>query len=159
MSIFDHLKKAAQGAAAEALRTGESRTFHFKALPESVEEMKLLPEAALTSPFETAALTVCALCAYAAVPEVGREMLNFLKVMLWKFLYIAVAVVVRVIYGNCNNLFVTAVVVNHIKHADWLTLNKRHRLDSFTAKHKNVKRVTVLCKGSGNKAVVCRIVS
>ena len=33
MSIFDHLKKAAQGAAAEALRTGESRTFHFKALP------------------------------------------------------------------------------------------------------------------------------
>ena len=79
MSIFDHLKKAAQGAAAEALRTGESRTFHFKALPESVEEMKLLPEAALTSPFETAALTVCALCAYAAVPEVGREMLNFLK--------------------------------------------------------------------------------
>ena len=31
MSIFDHLKKAAQGAAAEALRTGESRTFHFKA--------------------------------------------------------------------------------------------------------------------------------
>lgn len=79
MSIFDHLKKAAQGAAAEALRTGESRTFHFKALPESVEEMKLLPEAALTSPFETAALTVCALCAYAAVPEIGKEMLNFLK--------------------------------------------------------------------------------
>lgn len=67
MSIFDHLKKAAQGAAAEALRTGESRTFHFKALPESVEEMKLLPEAALTSPFETAA------------PEIGKEMLNFLK--------------------------------------------------------------------------------
>lgn len=79
MSIFDHLKKAAQGAAAEALRASESRTFHFKALPESVEEMKLLPEAALTSPFETAALTVCALCAYAAAPEVGREMLNFLK--------------------------------------------------------------------------------
>ena len=63
MSIFDHLKKAAQGAAAEALRTGESRTFHFKALPESTAEMKALPEAALTSPFETAALTVCALCA------------------------------------------------------------------------------------------------
>ena len=79
MSIFDHLKKAAQGAAAEALRASESRTFHFKALPESVEEMKLLPEAALTSPFETAALTVCALCAYAAAPEIGREMLNFLK--------------------------------------------------------------------------------
>ena len=38
MSIFDHLKKAAQGAAAEALRTGESRTFHFKALPESAAE-------------------------------------------------------------------------------------------------------------------------
>ena len=76
MSIFDHLKKAAQGAAVEALRTGESRTFHFKALPESAAEMKALPEAALTSPFETAALTVCALCAYAAAPEIGKEMLN-----------------------------------------------------------------------------------
>ena len=72
MSIFDHLKKAAQGAAAEALRTGESRIFHFKALPESVEEFKPLPVASPTAPFETAALTVCALCAYASAPEIGR---------------------------------------------------------------------------------------
>ena len=41
--------------------------------------MKALPEATLDTPFKTAALTVCALCAYAAAPEVGKEMLNFLK--------------------------------------------------------------------------------
>ena len=79
MGIFDQLKKAAASAAGEALRTGESRTFRFAALPESVGEMKELPEAGLNSPFETAALTVCALCAYAAAPEIGAEMLNFLK--------------------------------------------------------------------------------
>lgn len=79
MSIFDNLKKAAAAAATSALRTDETHTFSFAALPESVEEMKALPEAALTSPFETAALTVCALCAYAAKPEIGTEMLDFLK--------------------------------------------------------------------------------
>ena len=38
-----------------------------------------LKKAAGTSPFQTAALTVCTLCAYAATPEIGIEMLNFLK--------------------------------------------------------------------------------
>lgn len=81
MSIFDNLKKAASSAAdgtPTALSTAP-QTFAFRALPESVDEMKALPEAALDSPFKTAALTVCALCAYAAVPEIGIEMLNFLK--------------------------------------------------------------------------------
>ena len=41
--------------------------------------MKSLPEGNLDSPFKTAALTVCALCAYAAAPEVGIELLNFLR--------------------------------------------------------------------------------
>lgn len=41
--------------------------------------MKSLPEAAMDTPFKTAALTVCALCAYAAVPDIGIEMLNYLR--------------------------------------------------------------------------------
>lgn len=79
MSIFDNLKKAAGEAVSSALRQGESREFTFAALPESVEELKALPEAELSSPFQTAALTVCALCAYAAAPEIGIDMLNYLK--------------------------------------------------------------------------------
>lgn len=71
MSIFDGMNKAK----AEA----NVQTFTFTALPESLSQMKALPEAALDSPFKTAALSVCALCAYAASKEIGKEMLNYLR--------------------------------------------------------------------------------
>lgn len=81
MSIFDKLKKnvqtAVKSAAASAFACEE--TFTFAALPESLAEMKALREASLTSPFATAALTVCALCVYAADKSIGTEMLNFLR--------------------------------------------------------------------------------
>ena len=84
MSIFDKLKKTAGDAlkqevknAASAL-TSQKETFTFTALPESLAEMQVLPEAAMDTPFKTAALTVCALCAYAADKAIGTEMLNFL---------------------------------------------------------------------------------
>lgn len=81
MSIFDKLKKNVQTAvksAAASAFAGEE-TFTFTALPESLAEMKALPEASLASPFATAALTVCALCVYAADKSIGAEMLNFLR--------------------------------------------------------------------------------
>ena len=70
MSIFDKLKNNAAAG---------SETFTFDALPESLTPLQALPEATLDSPFKTAALTVCALCAYAADKQIGIEMLNFLK--------------------------------------------------------------------------------
>ena len=57
----------------------KSETFTFQSLPESLDELKELPEAALDTPFKTAALTLCALCAYSKDGEVGKEMLNWLK--------------------------------------------------------------------------------
>ena len=81
MSIFDKLKKNVQTAvksAAASAFAGEE-TFTFTALPESLAEMQALPEAAMDTPFKTAALTVCALCAYAADKSAGTEMLNFLR--------------------------------------------------------------------------------
>lgn len=77
MSIFDKLKKAAAGAVNSA--SGTKETFTFTALPESLAQMQALPEAALQTPFQTAALTVCALCAYAADKNIGTEMLNWLR--------------------------------------------------------------------------------
>ena len=71
MSIFDKLKRGASGT--------NSQTFTFTALPESLAQMQALPEAALQDPFQTAALTVCALCAYAADKNIGTEMLNWLR--------------------------------------------------------------------------------
>ena len=83
MGIFDNIKSSASnlGKSAETIINKEVKkeTFTFRALPESVEEMKALPEAVLDNPFKTAALTVCALCALAASQEIGIEMLNFLK--------------------------------------------------------------------------------
>lgn len=81
MSIFDKLKNDAisvMGKAAQSLGS-QRETFTFRALPESLAEMQALPEAALDTPFQTAALSLCALCAYAADRQIGTEMLNWLR--------------------------------------------------------------------------------
>lgn len=78
MSIFDQLNNANANTNPVKPVEGEF-TFVFDRLPESPDEMKALPEAILDTPYKTAALTLCALCAYAAVPDTGRDMLNFLK--------------------------------------------------------------------------------
>ena len=55
------------------------RTFVFQTLPKTVEELRALPEFALSDPFMTAALTVAALCRYEADPNAAVEMLNELR--------------------------------------------------------------------------------
>jgi len=54
-------------------------TFVFDALPKNVDELKALPEAAMTTPFMTAALTVAALCAYGENTAACIDMLNELR--------------------------------------------------------------------------------
>ncbi len=81
MGIFDKLKNAATDAVSNTISSmgNKSETFTFNALPESLAEMQALPEGKLDTPFKTAALTVCALCAYAADRQIGTEMLNWLR--------------------------------------------------------------------------------
>ncbi len=84
MSIFDALKRGAgdvlKSAAQEVSTMAmKKETFVFAALPENLAQMQALPEAALDDPYKTAALTVCAVCAYAADKNVGIEMLNWLR--------------------------------------------------------------------------------
>ena len=81
MSIFDKLMKSATGAVKSAASSfgNKSETFTFAALPESLAQMQALPEASLDDPYKTAALTVCAICAYAADKAIGLEMLNWLR--------------------------------------------------------------------------------
>ena len=96
MSLFDQLKrqfsqqaqmelrKAAQSAthsAANAVRhaTEKTWTVTFEQLPATVEELKALPEADLSQPHYTAALTVAALCAAAEDREAGYAMLDYLR--------------------------------------------------------------------------------
>ena len=77
MSIFDKLQQGVTGAVQSL--GNQKETFTFAALPESLAQMQALPEATLDNPFKTAALTVCALCAYAADKEIGTQMLNWLR--------------------------------------------------------------------------------
>ena len=79
MGIFDKLKGTAQQAVNSAAQSAGNRraTFTFSALPESLAEMQALPEAGLDSPFKTAALTVLALCAYAAARKEENGRLYF----------------------------------------------------------------------------------
>ena len=85
MSIFDKLIKASGSVvknAAPAIKnalSSKKETFTFTALPESLSQMQALPEASLDTPFKTAALTVCALCAYGADKNIGKEMLDWLR--------------------------------------------------------------------------------
>ena len=85
MSIFDKIFNKAANAATNAAKNAASNlgnkkeVFTFTALPENLAELQALPEAKLDSPSKTAALTVVALCVYAADKNIGIEMLNFLK--------------------------------------------------------------------------------
>ncbi|MBE6880348.1 MAG: hypothetical protein E7490_05905 [Ruminococcaceae bacterium] len=81
MGIFDKLKNVANDAvnAVSNATSNTKETFTFAALPESLAQLQALPEASLDSPFKTAALSVCALCAYGADKQIGIEMLNWLR--------------------------------------------------------------------------------
>ena len=71
MSIFDRFQKSSASA--------NTQTFVFHTLPENLAQLQARPEAALTDPFQTAALSVCALCVYGADRTAGVEMLNWLR--------------------------------------------------------------------------------
>ena len=81
MGIFDKLKHSAMDTVMTAATSigNKSEAFTFAALPESLAEMQALPQATLDTPFQTAALTVLALCAYAADRQIGTDMLNWLR--------------------------------------------------------------------------------
>ena len=68
MGIFDKLKHSAMDTVMTAATSIGNKNETFT-----------LPEAALDTPFQTAALTVLALCAYAADRQIGQDMLNWLR--------------------------------------------------------------------------------
>ena len=101
MGFFDQLKSILSSTAEQKVRQGVSQgvnqaanaavnkaasaaqnkkyTFTFPAMPNTLAELKALPEAELKTPCQTAALTVLALCAFAKDQAAGTEMLNFLR--------------------------------------------------------------------------------
>ena len=78
MGLFDSIKPpaAAPGNASGGNRTEE---IVFDRLPETLEEFKAMPQAALATPFQTAAMTVLAFCFYPQDPQLALEMVNYLR--------------------------------------------------------------------------------
>ena len=75
--LNDQVKKTVTGAVNRAAQS--QWTVSFSALPRTLAEMQALPEAALTQPHFTAALTVAALCLWPEDREEAKRMLTFLS--------------------------------------------------------------------------------
>ncbi len=77
---LDKLRNTAQQAVVSAVQSAGNKreTFTFSALPKPCPKCKSSPGS--LTPFQAAALTVLALCAYAADKNIGTEMLNWLEV-------------------------------------------------------------------------------
>lgn len=85
MPLFDKLKNNAAAAntaaapqSAQTKKTGTEKIV-FSALPETLDGFKALPQAALATPFDTAAMTVLALCFYPEDKELSLAMLEYLR--------------------------------------------------------------------------------
>ena len=81
MGLFDRLKKQAGDAAEAAVRSLGNHTERivFSALPDTLADFRALPEAQLSTPFDTAAMTVLALCFYPEDRELSLSMLEYLR--------------------------------------------------------------------------------
>lgn len=79
MGLFDSIKNTVNNAAQPAQHSGNKTVdVVFATLPDTLDEFKALPQAALATPFDTAALTVLALCFYPKNRELSLSMMDFL---------------------------------------------------------------------------------
>ena len=79
MGLFDNIKKPAAQPSGGASGGNRTVTVTFAQLPETFEQFTAMPQAALGSPFDTAAMTILALCFYPQDRELSLRMLDFLR--------------------------------------------------------------------------------
>ena len=77
MGLFDNLKNEVTKAVQNA--TNKTENIVFAELPDTLEEFKALPQAAMATPFDTAAMTVLALCFYPKDKDLSLAMLDYLR--------------------------------------------------------------------------------
>ena len=84
-SFMDKLKNKARQAAKEAVKEAvqnagnKTEKIVFNKLPDDLAEFKSLPQADMSTPFETAAMTVVALTYYSFNKTLCLDMLNYLR--------------------------------------------------------------------------------
>ncbi|MBQ3162785.1 MAG: hypothetical protein IJC04_11770 [Oscillospiraceae bacterium] len=96
MALFDIFKSKAENAIKKSVNSAVTQGINkatsavsnlgnkkekivFSSLPSSFEEFASLPQAALSTPFETAAMTVLAFCYYPQNKDLALQMVNFLR--------------------------------------------------------------------------------
>jgi len=91
MGLFDKLKNKAAGSINQASKaagqsagniikgSNKSVQVTFASMPETLSEFIALPQAAMATPFDTAALFVAALCVYPLSKDESIAMINHLK--------------------------------------------------------------------------------
>ena len=80
MGLFDSIKKDFAGAVNNAVGgSGKTEAIVFSRLPDTYDEFIALPQAAMSTPFETAAMTVLALCFYPQDAALSLSMVDFLR--------------------------------------------------------------------------------
>ena len=79
MGLFDNIKSNANPNPNAVSGGNKTVEVVFESLPENAEQFKALPQAGLKNPFDTAALTVLALCFYPQDRDASLEMLDFLR--------------------------------------------------------------------------------
>ncbi len=81
MGFFDKIKSQATGAVNSVLQgsTNKSVNVTFSEIPETLEQFCALPQASMSNPFDTAAMTIVAFTLYPVNKETSLQMLNFLK--------------------------------------------------------------------------------
>ena len=96
MALFDMFKSKAENAIKKSVNSAVTQGFNkatsavsnlgnkkekivFSSLPSSFEEFTSLPQAALSTPFDTAAMTVLAFCYYPQNKDLALQMVNYLR--------------------------------------------------------------------------------
>lgn len=96
MALFDMFKSKAENAIKKSVNSAVTQGLNkatsavsnlgnkkekivFSSLPSSFEEFASLPQAALSTPFETAAMTVLAFCYYPQNKDLALQMVNYLR--------------------------------------------------------------------------------
>ena len=85
MGLFDMFANKTANQIGNAIKQGvqnagnKSEKIVFNSLPETYEQFISLPQASLSTPFETAAMTVLAFCYYPMDRELSLQMLDYLR--------------------------------------------------------------------------------
>ena len=84
MSLFDKIRNQTTNAVGQAVNNvakggNKSIPVVFTSMPETLAEFTALPQAAMQTPFDTAALFVAALCVYPLSKDECVSMINYLR--------------------------------------------------------------------------------